>query len=178
MRRRTFLAALSTLLFVTQSAQAQGPSQRKPRPIAILETTKGTIKLVLYPEVTPKTVTNFIKLVKQGFYNGLPFVSPAPKLIQTGDPKGDGTGGPGYTIPNEKNGLLRHNRGAVAMANSRRDTAGSQFYIVLGKPAPDRDLQDPDGVNKYTLFGQVVEGQAIAEKLQAGDKIKKATIKD
>jgi peptidyl-prolyl cis-trans isomerase B (cyclophilin B) len=146
--------------------------QTKRHPLAILETSKGTIKFILYPEVTPRTVANFIKLARKNFYSGLKFHRVEPGfVIQGGDPQGDGTGGPGWAIPNEKNGPLRHNRGAVAMANAGRDTAGSQFYIVVSKPARNLDERDPDGVNKYTIFGQVVAGQEIAEKMQVGDKI-------
>lgn len=141
-------------------------------PLAIVETTKGVIKIVLYPEICPKTVGNFIKLANKGFYKGLTFHRVEPDfVIQGGDPRGDGSGGPGWSIPNENNGPLRHNRGAVAMANAGRDTAGSQFYIVIGKPAPNLDEKEPDGMNKYTIFGQVAQGQDVAEKIKIGDKI-------
>ena len=127
--------------------------QKKHHPLVILETSKGTIKFILYPEISPKTCANFIKLVKKGFYNGLTFHRVEPGfVVQGGDPKGDGSGGPGWSIPNERCAPLKHNRGAIAMANAGRDTAGSQFYIVIGKPAPHLDEKEPDGVNKYTIF--------------------------
>ncbi|MBB6052305.1 peptidylprolyl isomerase [Armatimonas rosea] len=149
----------------------QTPKTRR-HPLAIVETTKGIFKIVLYPEICPKTVENFVKLAKKGFYNGLKFHRVEPGfVIQGGDPNGDGTGGPGWSIPNEHNGPLRHNRGAVAMANAGRDTAGSQFYVVISKPAPNLDAKEPDGMSKYTIFGQVATGQNIAEKIQVGDKI-------
>lgn len=169
MRRRTLLVALSLLFVVSLPARAQAPPARTPRPIATLETTKGTIKLVLYPEVAPRTVRSFSQRVKQGLYNGQPFSALAPQLIACAPRKGE-------ALPNEDSGLLRHNRGAVAMSNTGRDTGQGQFYIVVKQPASERDSPDPDGKSKYTIFGQVVEGQAIAEKLQPGDKIKKATI--
>jgi len=179
MLRRTLLAVA---LLSSSLALAQPPdipkAVRVRRPVVTLQTSKGTIQIILYPDITPKTVDNFLKLVKKGFYNGLTFHRVDPGyVVQGGDPKGDGTGGPGYTIPNEKSAPLRHNRGAVAMANSGRDTAGSQFYIVLTKPAPNLDEKETDGVNKYTIFGQVIVGQKVAESLKVGDKITKATVK-
>jgi cyclophilin family peptidyl-prolyl cis-trans isomerase len=115
-------------------------------------------------------VANFVSLTQKGYYNGLTFHRVVPDfVIQGGDPKGDGTGGPGYTIPDEVNGLS-HNVGTVAMAKtSAPNSAGSQFYIVIGKPAPFLDAN-------YTVFGQVIEGQAVAEKIQIGDKITEASI--
>ncbi|MES2461511.1 MAG: peptidylprolyl isomerase [Armatimonadota bacterium] len=139
-------------------------------PVATIETVKGTIKVRLYPNEAPNTVANFIGLARKGFYNGLNFHRVEPGfVIQGGDPKGNGSGGPGYAIKNEAN-KLKHNRGALAMANAGRDTAGSQFYIVIEKPAPHLDSGD------YTVFGQVISGQEAAEKIQVGDKITKVTI--
>lgn len=179
MLRRTLLAVA---LLSSSLALAQPPDipkiNRVQHPVVTLETTKGIIKIVVYTDITPKTAENFLTLVKKGFYNGLTFHRVEPgSLAQGGDPKGDGTGGPGHSVPNEKSDPLKHNRGAVAMANSGRDTAGSQFYIVLNKPAPKLDEKEPDGVNKYTVFGQVIVGQKVAESLKVGDKIKKATVK-
>lgn len=176
----SLLVILGITLITPAMAQqpAPKPVTRAPRsPMAIIETAKGTIKIRLYPEVTPKTVENFITLAKKGFYNGLNFHRVEPGfVIQGGDPKGDGSSGPGYSIKNEDNKMLKHNRGAVAMANAGRDTAGSQFYIVIGGPAPHLDEKEADGVNKYTIFGQVVSGQDVAEKIVVGDKMKKVTI--
>ncbi len=151
--------------------------QKKRRPLVVMETSKGTVKFVLYPDITPKNCANYTKLVKTGFYNGLTFHRVDPGfVVQGGDPEGTGRGGPGWKTPNEKNGPLKHNRGAVAMANAGRDTAGSQFYFVISKPAPHLDEKDPDGVNKYTIFGQVVSGQDVVERIAIGDKILKVTI--
>lgn len=171
-RRAFALAAVASFASIVTAAP---PKARKPQrathPIATIQTDKGTIKIKLYPEDAPKTVANFVKLAKKGFYNGLTFHRVEPDfVIQGGDPNGNGTGGPGYTIKNETNRILKHNVGAVAMANAGRDTAGSQFYIVIGKPAPFLDN------GNYTLFGQVIQGQDVAERIRVGDRMKKVTI--
>jgi peptidyl-prolyl cis-trans isomerase B (cyclophilin B) len=166
--------AAALALGITGAAQAQnGSGAAAAHPIATIQTNKGTIRIRLYPEEAPKTVENFVKLAKRGFYNGLAWHRVIPGFVaQGGDPKGDGTGGPGYTIKNETNKKLRHNRGAVAMANAGRDTAGSQFYIVIGKAAPHLDNGD------YTIFGQVIQGQDVAEKLVVGDRMARVTISE
>ncbi len=122
----------------------------------------GTMKLELDPENAPKTVANFVKLANQGFYNGLTFHRVAKDfVIQGGDPKGDGSGGPGYTVPAEIK--LLHKKGAIAMArtgdqiNPKRESSGSQFYIALN------DLVQLDG--QYTVFGYVTGGMDVAEKI-------------
>lgn len=167
-----FVGIVLLLVFAAASdVAAQPPPKSTPHPIAVIQTNKGTIKIRLYPEEAPKTVENFIKLARKGFYNGLKFHRvEAGFVIQGGDPKGDGSGGPGYMIKNEPNRKLRHNRGAVAMANAGRDTAGSQFYVVIGNAAPHLDNGD------YTIFGQVFAGQNVAEKIKVGDKMIKVTI--
>ena len=167
------LIALAILLAASSSAvaQDQGASPKRANPIATIVTNKGTIRVRLYPEEAPNTVANFVKLARKGFYNGLTFHRVEPGfVIQGGDPNGNGTGGPGYSIKNEPNKILKHNVGAVAMANAGRDTAGSQFYIVIGKPAPHLDN------GNYTIFGQVIQGQQVAEKIQVGDKMTRVTI--
>ena len=130
---------------------------------------KGVIKIEFFPEDAPKTVENFVTLAKKGFYDGLTFHRIEPGfVIQGGDPKGDGTGGPGYKIKAEFN-KNQHVRGAVAMARSNDpDSAGSQFYIVL---APAHFL---DG--KYTVFGKVVSGMNIVDNVKKGDKMKTVKI--
>ena len=179
--RAAFLVGLSLLpLTLTAPVHAQNkPAATKAAksPIAVIETNKGTIKVRLYPDVTPNTVANFIKLAKKGFYNGLKFHRVEPGfVVQGGDPNGDGTGGPGYNIKNEDNKMLKHKRGAVAMANAGPDTAGSQFYIVIGGAAPHLDGKDDRGISQYTIFGQVISGQEVAEKIAVGDKMTKVTI--
>lgn len=122
------------------------------------KTTKGSFTMVLFPKESPKTVANFEKLVTKGFYNGLTFHRVIPGfVVQGGDPKGDGTGGPGWSIPDEHNSL-KHIPGAVAMAKAGPDTAGSQFYIALERiPHLDGD---------YTIFGQVIQGMDVVKKIQ------------
>ena len=101
----------------------------------------GEIRLEFYPEDAPKTVENFVTLAKKGFYNGLNFHRVVPDfVVQGGCPKGNGTGGPGYTVKAEFN-KHKHLRGTVAMARSQDpDSAGSQFYICYG-PTPHLDGQ-------------------------------------
>ncbi|MES2461510.1 MAG: peptidylprolyl isomerase [Armatimonadota bacterium] len=140
-------------------------------PIVTMETSRGTIRIRLYPEEAPKTVANFIKLANKGYYDGLRFHRVEPGfVIQGGDPKGDGSGGPGYTIPDEKNKKLKHVVGAVAMAKTPApNSAGSQFYIVIGKPAPALD-------GKYTVFGQVIDGQSAAARMRRNDQMFKVSV--
>jgi peptidyl-prolyl cis-trans isomerase B (cyclophilin B) len=170
-RRATLLVALTLAL----APAFAGP--KKKNPIATIETPRGKIRIKLYPDEAPLTVANFIKLIKKGFYNGLTFHRVEPGfVIQGGDPSGNGSGGPGWEIKNENNKKLKHNRGAVAMANAGPDTAGSQFYVVITKPAPFLDEKDARGISKYTIFGQVIEGQNVAEKIAVGDKMTKVTV--
>lgn len=136
-------------------------TETKPRAI-VLQTNLGNIKIVLDYESAPKTAANFAKLAKENFYNNLTFHRIIPGfVIQGGDPKGDGTGGPGYTVPAEIK--LLHKRGSVAMArlsdqvNPQRESSGSQFYIAL------KDLPQLDG--QYTVFGQVTEGLDVVDKI-------------
>jgi cyclophilin family peptidyl-prolyl cis-trans isomerase len=144
---------------------------------ATLETDRGNIVIELYPSVAPKTVANFEKLSKDGFYNNLTFHRVEPGfVVQGGDPSGNGTGGPGYELPAEISPTEKHLRGTVAMArkgdqvNPERKSSGSQFYICLA-PAPFLD-------NQYTIFGGVVEGMEVVDKIKVGDHIKKVVLSD
>ncbi|MGA1848121.1 MAG: peptidylprolyl isomerase [Thermoplasmatota archaeon] len=127
---------------------------------AKMETTMGDILIRLETQRAPKTTQNFMKLVNQGFYNGLIFHRVIPDfMVQGGCPKGTGTGGPGYTIPDEFHPELRHAKGALSMANAGPNTGGSQFFIVTkegGTPWLD---------NHHAVFGYVVQGQEIADKI-------------
>lgn len=151
-------------------------------PNAILETNKGRIVIELYPDVAPKTVDNFAALIQQGFYDGLSFHRYVPEfVIQGGDPKGDGTGGPGWTIYGEfqdsdlRSRMPRHKKGVIAMARSQdTNSAGSQFYICLNSE-PERYEHLEGG---YTTFGRVIEGLAVVNQLREGDKMNKVTLKD
>ncbi|RNI14040.1 peptidylprolyl isomerase [Methanohalophilus sp. RSK] len=128
---------------------------------AIIETDKGDIVLELFENDAPRTVANFEKLIKQGFYNGLNFHRVIPDfVIQGGCPKGDGTGGPGYTIKCEIN-PRKHTKGALSMAHAGKDTGGSQFFITH---SPQSHL---DGM--HTVFGKVIEGMDVAYNIKPGD---------
>jgi cyclophilin family peptidyl-prolyl cis-trans isomerase len=125
---------------------------------AVFNTSEGPIELELYPGDAPKTVANFERLAGEGFYDGLIFHRVIPDfMIQGGCPQGTGTGGPGYTFEDEFN---EHPlaRGSVAMANSGPDTNGSQFFIVTAAACPWLD-------GKHTVFGQVVSGQDVADRI-------------
>ena len=124
----------------------------------------GEIRMEFFPEDAPRTVENFVGLAKKGFYNGLAFHRVVPGfVVQGGDPKGDGTGGPGYTVKAEFNNQ-KHVRGSVAMARSQHpDSAGSQFYICYG-PTPHLDGQ-------YTVFGRVTAGMEHVDKIKQGDRM-------
>lgn len=125
----------------------------------------GVMKGKLYPGMAPKTVANFKKLADEGFYNGLTFHRIIPGFVlQGGCPKGDGTGGPGYTIEGEfrKNGFsnnnLKHTKGVLSMARAGHpDSAGSQFFIMLDKHT------HLDG--SYAAFGEITDGFDVIEKL-------------
>lgn len=127
------------------------------------------IRIDFYPEDAPKTVENFVTLAKKGFYNNLTFHRVVPDfVVQGGDPKGNGTGGPGYTIKAEFS-KRKHVRGTLAMARSQDpDSAGSQFYITYG-PTPHLD-------GNYTVFGQVVSGMEHVDRIKQGDRMKSVTI--
>jgi peptidyl-prolyl cis-trans isomerase B (cyclophilin B) len=129
----------------------------------------GEVKIEFFPAEAPKTVENFVTLAQKGFYNGLQFHRVvAGFVVQGGDPKGDGTGGPGYTIKAEFN-QKKHLRGTVAMARSQDpDSAGSQFYVTYG---PQAHL---DG--NYTVFGQVVSGMEHVDQIRQGDRMASVTI--
>jgi len=132
-----------------------------------METDKGTMVLELFAQDAPKTVENFLALTNKGFYNGLTFHRVIPHfVVQGGCPKGDGTGGPGYTIKCEIN-PNRHQRGSLSMAHAGKDTGGSQFFICHD-PQPHLD-----GV--HTVFGRVVEGVEVVDKIAKGDHMIKLT---
>jgi peptidyl-prolyl cis-trans isomerase B (cyclophilin B) len=125
---------------------------------ATLQTNHGAIRIELFPEDAPKTVGNFEDLARKGFYDGLTFHRVIDDfMIQGGDPRGDGTGGPGYTFEDEPN-EHRVERGALAMANSGPDTNGSQFFIVTADACPWLD-------GKHTVFGRVVEGLDVVDEI-------------
>lgn len=135
----------------------------------------GTIKIELYPKYAPNTVANFVNLVEEGFYNGNTFHRLVPGFVlQGGDPEGNGTGGPGYSIKGEfkENGYtkntLKHTTGIISMARSMSpDSAGSQFFIVLA----DSQMVSASLDNKYAGFGKVIEGLEIIKKIEDSEKV-------
>ena len=155
----------------TPSVPKEAPKGgKKVKQTAVITMEKGgEINIEFFPEDAPKTVENFVTLAKKGFYNGVTFHRVEPNfVVQGGDPKGNGTGGPGYTIKDEFN-KQKHVRGAVAMARTQApNSAGSQFYITL---APSHFL---DG--QYTVFGKVTSGMEVVDKIKVGDKMKSVKI--
>ena len=132
--------------------------------IAEFNTTKGNFKVELYTDKAPITVGNFIKLVNQGFYNGLIFHRVIPKfMIQTGCPHGTGRGGPGYTIRDEFHPDLKHEcPGIISMANAGPNTGGSQFFITV-TPTPWLDKH-------HSIFGKVIKGYEVVEAISQADR--------
>ena len=125
---------------------------------ATVQTNHGAIEVELFPDDAPKTVDNFAKLARGGFYDGLIFHRVIPDfMIQGGDPTGTGSGGPGYSFEDEFN-QHKVDRGALAMANAGPDTNGSQFFIVTADACPWLD-------GKHTVFGRVTSGIEVADKI-------------
>ena len=139
-------------------------------PQAYIETAAGVIQIELDVIDTPFTTLSFIDLARAGFFNGLKIHRLIPNfVIQAGDPRGDGEGGPGYTIRDE-HGLKPFVRGTVGMALGGADTGGSQFFITVS-PQPHLD-------GRYTVFGRVVGGLELLDRVALGDVIVNITIHD
>ncbi|MEM6840709.1 MAG: peptidylprolyl isomerase [Bacteroidota bacterium] len=139
---------------------------------AEITTDKGVMKVEFFEEDAPNNVDNFVKLSKEGFYDGLTFHRVIPNfVIQGGCPDGTGAGGPGYTIDCELDGANQyHDRGVLSMAHAGRNTGGSQFFICHSRDNTahlDRN---------HTVFGKVVEGLDVIDNIRQGDKIEKITI--
>ncbi|USN45397.1 MAG: peptidylprolyl isomerase [Candidatus Woesearchaeota archaeon] len=137
--------------------------------IAVIETNKGTMEIELFQDKAPITTQNFIDLAQKGFYDGLRFHRVIKDfMIQGGDPKGDGTGGPGYSIQDEFHPDLKHDaKGILSMANAGANTGGSQFFITL-VPTPWLN-------GKHAVFGKVIKGEDVLDAIGAvqtgaGDK--------
>lgn len=154
---------MQVLLFGNCLADAPEQSGDQPQTkvtrLAVFDTSMGTFKVELFEDKAPLTTRNFIELVNNGFYNGLIFHRVIDGfMIQGGDPNGDGTGGPGYTIPDEFNPALKHNTaGILSMANAGPNTGGSQFFITV-EPTPWLD-------HHHAVFGKVVEGFSVVLKI-------------
>ncbi|HLU88609.1 MAG TPA: peptidylprolyl isomerase [Cyclobacteriaceae bacterium] len=141
---------------------------------AEIQTEKGVMKVEFYEKDAPNTVNNFIKLAREGFYDGLNFHRVIPNfVIQGGCPKGNGTGGPGYQIDCELNGDNQyHDKGVLSMAHAGRNTGGSQFFICHNR----ENTKHLD--RNHTCFGKVVEGIEVVDQIAQGDKILKITVQD
>ena len=141
---------------------------------AEIQTEKGVMKVDFYEEDAPNTVANFIKLSKEGFYDGLTFHRVLPNfVIQGGCPDGTGMGGPGYAIKCELDGDKQyHDRGVLSMAHAGRDTGGSQFFVCHSR----NNTSHLDRV--HTCFGKVVDGLEVIDAIRQGDKIEKIVVED
>ena len=141
---------------------------------AEIHTEKGVMKIEFYEQDAPKTVENFVKLSKKGFYDGLTFHRVLPDfVIQGGCPNGTGSGGPGYKIDCEtKGGNQYHDRGVLSMAHAGKNTGGSQFFICHSR----NRTSHLDGV--HTCFGKVVEGLEVIDQIRPNDKIVKIVVNE
>lgn len=139
---------------------------------AIIETSRGTIELELFPQHAPITVNNFVFLARESYYDGVSFHRVISNfVIQGGDPTGTGTGGPGYKFEDEvRDNPLKHETGSLSMANAGPNTNGSQFFITHS-PQPHLD-------GKHTVFGKVTSGQDVVDAIRQGDVMTRVTIKE
>ncbi|MBE74288.1 MAG: peptidylprolyl isomerase [Rhodopirellula sp.] len=140
--------------------------------VATFNTSKGDIRIQLFEDLVPNTVANFVKLIEDGFYNGLKFHRVIPDfMIQGGCPLGNGTGGPGYQFADEFHPELKHDGpGVLSMANSGPNTNGSQFFIT------HVETSWLDG--KHSVFGKVLDGQDVVDAVEGGDLINEITLLD
>ena len=141
--------------------------------VATMKTEKGDITIDLAAADAPSTVNNFVYLACGGYYDGLSFhrvIFNPPFMIQGGDPRGDGTGGPGYRFPDEFSPRWRHDAGVLSMANAGPGTNGSQFFITLA-PQPHLD-------GKHSVFGRVSAGMETVQAIRQGDKILRIDIEE
>jgi cyclophilin family peptidyl-prolyl cis-trans isomerase len=133
--------------------------------VAIFQTNKGAFKIELFEDKAPKTTENFITLINQEFYNGLIFHRVIPQfMIQGGCPKGNGTGGPGYTIKDEFHKELSNLRGTIAMANRGPNTGGSQWFINIVDNCY-LDFDKKPYTSAHPVFGKVIEGMNVVDEI-------------
>ena len=159
------LAAVNGGATLTQSGISQNNELT-----AVVTTTKGDIRIALFPTDAPLTVANFVNLAQRGYYDGLTFHRVIPDfMIQGGDPTGTGRGGPGYNFADEFSPSRRHDSaGILSMANAGPGTNGSQFFITHG-PTPHLD-------GKHSVFGKVSSGQKVIDAITQGDTMQKVVI--
>lgn len=135
-----------------------------------ISTAKGDIVIKLYPETAPNTVSNFVYLISQKFYDGVIFHRREEGfVIQGGDPTGTGRGGPGYSFADELKDDKTYKRGTVAMANAGPNTNGSQFFVMLA------DVSLP---HLYTIFGEVTQGMEVVDMIAVGDVMTSVTVEE
>ncbi len=152
--RRLFVSLILPFIYLTPISAQTAPAAQELK--ATIKTTMGDMEVKLFYDKVPQTVSNFVTLARQGFYKNLLFHRVIPGfMVQTGDPQGNGTGGPGYSFADEFRPELKHDKaGILSMANSGKDTNGSQFFITVA-PTPHLD-------GKHTVFGEVTKGADIA----------------
>lgn len=170
------------LLLASCSSDADAPQKKSyssPPPMiidtakqytAVIETEKGDLVLELFASDVPMTVNNFVFLARDGFYDGTTFHRVIPNFMaQGGDPTGTGSGNPGYFFPDE---ITEHTHvaGALSMANAGPDTNGCQFFITYAR--------QPHLDGKHSVFGQLVEGMDVLERIEAGDTILRIVIEE
>ncbi len=156
MKKTLLMVLLISVLFILTSCSKSSSSSNRT---AVIETNLGTMEIELFEKRAPTTTQNFITLAKKGYYDGLTFHRVIKDfMIQGGCPKGDGTGGPGYTIPDEFHVELKHNQaGILSMANAGPNTGGSQFFITL-IPTPWLD-------GMHSVFGKIIKGEEVLKKI-------------
>jgi len=152
------LKAKAAAVDTTKAKTVKTAPKASQNPVVVIETNHGNFEVELFMKESPITAKNFLSLVNKGFYNGLTFHRIVPNfVIQGGDPSGDGSGGPGYSIPDEKS-TQRQVRGTLGMAKSGPNTTGSQFYVNL----KDNLRLDDMG---FTAFAKVVKGMDVVDKI-------------
>lgn len=162
------LLLLCLLLFTPLAGLAQEPVRKPDELYAVITTNRGTMEFLLYRQVAPLTVSNFVNLATRGFYDGLTFHRVVPDfMVQGGDPAGDGSGGPGYEFEDEI-AMRMNQEGILAMANAGPATNGSQFFIT--------HLATPHLNGAHTVFGLVHSGREVIRQLRMGDVITSITI--
>jgi cyclophilin family peptidyl-prolyl cis-trans isomerase/HEAT repeat protein len=165
-----FTARIGTVQTRNTNADYQRALARIGKTVrAVVTTTKGSFTIDLLPSEAPLTVDNFVQLARRGYYRGIVFHRVVPNfVIQLGDPRGDGNGGPGYAIRCEVN-EVPYDRGAVGMALSGKDTGGSQWFVTHA-PQPHLD-------GGYTVFGRIVSGMDVVDSIVRGDIIRSITVR-
>jgi peptidyl-prolyl cis-trans isomerase B (cyclophilin B) len=144
----------------------QDAIERDKNPVVVMETNHGNIEIELFWKETPKIAENFLRLVLSGYYDGLTFHRIVPGfVVQGGDPTGTGSGGPGYTLPDEPT-VKKHDRGTLAMARGMAGNNGSQFYIALSKEKTAHlDQQN------FSVFGLVIKGMDVVDKISGVETV-------